>query len=167
MVWFALLVVVIGGGLVWYFTSGRTLEDVSEMGGARDEQAEHTVVPPAGMTASTTGSAVVSTSTQPVTVTYNGSSFTPASVTIRTGQSVTFVDSSAEPMWIASDVHPAHTGYDGTNRAEHCASGYTGPKPFDECAAAKADYTFVFTKAGTWPFHNHLNPSATGKVVVQ
>jgi plastocyanin len=102
-----------------------------------------------------------------VTVTYDGSSFSPSTVTIHIGDTIKFVDSSANPMWVASNVHPSHTQYDGTAISEHCAAGYAGPAPFDECGISKATYSFTFTKAGTWSYHNHLNVGASGNVVVK
>lgn len=98
------------------------------------------------------------------TVTYDGTSFSPASVTIAKGGAVTF--SGTGEMWVASAMHPAHSGYDGTDRATHCASTYTGAKPFDQCAKGSS-YSFTFDKTGSFPYHDHLNASAFGKVVVQ
>lgn len=99
------------------------------------------------------------------TVTYDGNSFSPSTVTIAAGGTVTFTDTSASGMWVASDVHPAHAQYDGTSRSQHCASGYAGPKPFDQCAAGTS-YRFVFGRAGAFGYHNHLNADATGVVIV-
>lgn len=101
----------------------------------------------------------------PVTITYDGTSFSPASVTIKQGQSVTFVNKSSSSMWVASDPHPIHNGYDGTTRDEHCAPGYTGPAPFDECSTATS-YTYTFTKVGSWGYHNHANHAAAGTITV-
>jgi plastocyanin len=83
---------------------------------------------------------------------------------IPVGGSVTWV--AQGQMWVASNAHPVHTGYDGTDRTTHCATGYTGAAPLDQCAPGTS-YTFTFGKAGTWDYHNHLNPSAMGSVVVQ
>jgi hypothetical protein len=77
---------------------------------------------------------------------------------------VKWVSTSAD-MWVASAPHPAHTGYDGTSRTTHCAPGYSGAAPLDECMAS-ASYSFTFDKVGTWPYHDHNNASAFGKVVV-
>jgi plastocyanin len=68
-------------------------------------------------------------------------------------------------MWVASDEHPTHTEYDGTSRTTHCAAGYTGPKPFDECVPGTS-YSFTFDKAGTYEYHDHLSASHTGKITV-
>ena len=100
-----------------------------------------------------------------VTVAYDGSSFSPASVTIKKGDSVAF-NSTTGDMWVASAPHPAHTGYDGTSKNEHCAAGFAGAAPFDQCKEG-ASFTFTFNKAGSWGYHNHSNPGAFGTVVVK
>lgn len=119
--------------------------------------------------AATTGSTTVTTTTtvttpKTVTVTYNGSTFSPASVTIKKGDSVKFVNSSSGPMWVASAVHPTHTVYSGTNVNQHCPD--TTGTAFDQCSAGSS-YTFTFGKTGTWNYHNHASASAQGTVVVQ
>lgn len=99
------------------------------------------------------------------TVTFTGSGFSPSSVTIAQGGTVTWVSTDGN-MWIASDPHPIHNGYDGTTMQQHCASGYTGPAPFDECTGSSANWTFTFDKVGTWGYHDHLEASIMGSVTV-
>lgn len=98
------------------------------------------------------------------TVIYDGTSFSPATITIKQGGTVSFIDKSGT-MWLASAPHPAHSGYDGTNLQTHCAAGYVGPKPFDECSSGSS-FSFVFGKIGSWRYHDHLNASSSGTVVV-
>ncbi len=100
-----------------------------------------------------------------VVVTYTDSGFSPATLNVTVGQTVTFLNHSSGQMWVASNPHPVHTGYDGTTEQVHCAPGYAGPAPFDECSTANT-FTFTFTKAGSWGYHNHFNESAHGIVVV-
>ena len=145
-IWLVAAVIVIGGGY-WYLQSGQA---------------------PASPTTGTdtTGSQTVpSPSTTPTTaiVTYDGNAFSPSEVTIKKGGTVTF--NGPATMWVGSASHPAHTGYDGTARDVHCASGYTGAAPFDQCASGTS-YSFTFDKVGTWPYHDHRNSSAFGKIVV-
>lgn len=99
------------------------------------------------------------------TIAYTSSGFSPASVTVPLGATVSFVNQTADRMWVASAMHPGHEAYDGTALEEHCAAGYAGAAPFDQCAAS-ASYSFTFTKAGTWPFHNHANAAHFGSVTV-
>lgn len=90
---------------------------------------------------------------QTVTVTYTGGSFSPNPITIKKGYTVMFVNKGDYQMWVASDPHPSHTNYPG----------------FDQKGAVGKDgsYSFTFTKVGTWSYHNHLNYSQTGTVIVQ
>jgi len=127
-------------------------------------------------TATTTDSTPTTTDTNPpptgeapspVTIMYDGDSFSPATVTVPVGTTVTWVNSSSDRMWIGSNDHPTHTRYDGTTTAEHCADGTaTSPAVFDQCGAG-TQYSFTFTKAGTWGYHNHSNSGERGTVVVQ
>ena len=103
-----------------------------------------------------------------MTVTYTDTGFSPASVTVTEGQTVTWVNQSSKQMWVASARHPDHTVYDSSTKDAHCAAGYTGAVPFDECKGdtAGASYSFTFTKAGDWKYHNHVNAADFGTVVV-
>lgn len=99
-------------------------------------------------------------------VTYGANGFSPATITVSPGTRVTWTNTGSGRMWVGADEHPSHTQYDGTDRATHCAPEYTGPAPFDQCAAT-ATYSFVFTKVGTFEYHNHSNAAHVGTVVVQ
>ena len=112
------------------------------------------------------GDADASGATTGVTVRYTAEGFVPETVTIQAGQKVTFVNDSTGAMWVGADEHPTHTGYDGTDRATHCSGSYTGPTPFDQCMAGPT-YTFVFTEAGSYDYHNHSGAQFGGTVVVQ
>ena len=161
-IWILAAIIVIGGGIWWYESS-----QAPAMNAAQTSSTDMT-----GMTSTSSDTGVsvgVTTGTIPpmtATVTYSGTSFTPATVTIAQGGTVTFVDASGRGFWIASNPHPVHTGYDGTTRAVHCAAGYTGAAPFDQCVAGTS-YSFTFNKTGTWPYHNHLGAQVGGTVVVQ
>ena len=97
---------------------------------------------------------------------YGADGFSPSVVTIKKGDTVTFTNNGGGEMWVATAQHPAHSGYDGTDRATHCAAGYTGTVPFDQCSAGTS-YSFMFNQAGTWPYHNHNNSAHFGRVVVE
>lgn len=104
-----------------------------------------------------------------ITVTYSDQGFSPSSVTIAAGQTVTYVNQSSANMWVASAPHPAHTAYDGTSRDEHCVAGAPeSSATFDQCVGSVpgTSWSFTFTKPGTWRYHDHLNTSRFGSVVV-
>lgn len=85
-----------------------------------------------------------------VTLTSNG--FSPSKLTIKAGQIVTWVNKSGEAAIINSDPHPTHTNYAPLNLGNFPEGG---------------TLTLTFDKAGTFGFHNHLNPSERGTITVQ
>src|SRR3989344_4435351 len=143
-VWAVIIVIVIAGAGWWY---------VSQSAPA----------PAASNTGELTGTV---TAPKSVTVLYGADGFSPSTVTIKKGDTVTFTNNGGGDMWVATAQHPAHSGYDGTPLSTHCAAGYTGPVPFDQCAAGTS-YSFMFNQAGTWNYHNHNNDADFGKVVVE
>ena len=87
-----------------------------------------------------------------VTITAGG--FNPSILTVKAGTTVTFTNNDIIGHWVASNPHPSHTGLAG----------------FDAKAAVAAlggTYSYTFTKTGSFGYHDHLNPSLTGTVVVQ
>jgi plastocyanin len=115
--------------------------------------ANSTTSPATTTSTSTTGSVSTSTSNVVQTVVYNGTSFSPSTVTIKLGQAVRFVNQSSGAMSVASDPHPTHVNYPEFDQFK---SGERG----------QASYTFTFQKTGRWGFHNHQNPSVVGTVIV-
>jgi len=85
-------------------------------------------------------------------VTYSDTGFAPSVTTMKAGTTVTFVNESSGPMWVASDPHPAHTILPEFDELKGVEKGGT--------------YEFTFAKVGTWGYHNHLNSKAKGTVVV-
>jgi plastocyanin len=72
---------------------------------------------------------------------YTDQGFSPAEATIQLGTLVSFKNSSAIPMWTASDPHPTHTDYPEFDAKKDYAPGET--------------FSFYFTKLGTFGYHNH------------
>ena len=158
LLWIIIAIVLIAGGY-WWWSMSNTATPVNENASSA-----------APITASTTSETPVTTAPaapQMVTVTYDGKTYSPSTVTIQVGDTVTFKNASGKNMWVASDEHPTHTEYDGTSRSTHCAAGYTGETPFDQCKPESADYSFTFKKAATIEFHDHINPSAHGTITIQ
>jgi len=158
--WIAVIVglLIIAAG-AWWFTSGNQ--------SAANNEA---VVPTQDTTPTATDNGTqvgvdvnVNTAPMTATVTYSGSSFSPQEVTIKKGGTVTWKNASGANMWVASAQHPTHIVYSGTSRTEHCPD--TSRTAFDQCVGG-GDYSFTFAKTGTWGYHDHLNPSAFGKIVV-
>ena len=86
-------------------------------------------------------------------VTYTDSGFSPSTLTIKAGDTVVFKNESSSAFWPASAVHPTHELY----------------PEFDAKAAISlgSTYSFTFNRVGTWKYHNHLNASHTGTIVVE
>ena len=99
-------------------------------------------------------------------VTYMDAGYAPSPLTIAVGETVTFRNESSEAMWTASAMHPTHTVYSGTALEEHCPD--IAGDAFDACTGIQPgdEWSFTFMKEGTWNYHNHLNASHFGSIVV-
>lgn len=161
LIWLLAIIVIAAGVYWWIHQQGAPT--LSDDGTSAAVDAIDDAQNPGGA-ASTTTQTSSGTPAMAVTVNYDGNSFTPNAVAIKQGGTVTFVSNGA-PMWVASDLHPTHTQYDGTSRNTHCAPGYSGPAPFDQCSSGTT-YSFTFDKVGRWTFHNHLDASKVGSVTV-
>ncbi|OGZ70276.1 MAG: hypothetical protein A2904_01280 [Candidatus Staskawiczbacteria bacterium RIFCSPLOWO2_01_FULL_33_9] len=99
-------------------------------------------------------------------ITYTDAGYSPNTIGILTGRIVTFKNQSSKPMWPASAMHPSHRLYDGTSLDEHCPD--TDNSAFDACTGILPgeSWSFKFDKTGNWKYHDHLNPSNYGTIVV-
>lgn len=148
----AIVIIVLVGG--WFLLSGTPAQAPTTTNGQTP-----------AVTDTITTTTTTSTTASGITVTYTNQGFSPKSVTIPLGTNVTFVNQSGGTMWVASAPHPTHQGYDGTTKDQHCATEYAGPASFDECSAGNT-FTFTFTKAGTFAYHNHASASDFGTVTI-
>lgn len=87
------------------------------------------------------------------TVTYTSSGFSPKGLTIKAGDTVVFKNNSSADFWPASAIHPTHEIYPEFDAKRSVPAG--------------SSYSFIFTRTGSWKYHNHLNPSANGTITVQ
>lgn len=81
------------------------------------------------------------------------SGFAPSTLTIRAGKTVEFVNKSSMSHWPASAVHPTHQVCPGFDSLRGLGLNET--------------YSFTFTVTKTCPFHDHLNPTLHGSIIVQ
>jgi plastocyanin len=91
-----------------------------------------------------------------ITINANGVA-TPSSVTINSGESVTFVNNHTLAHEMSSDPHPAHTD---------CPS----MQPVGILTQGQSRLTNAFTTARTCGFHDHrddTNPSLRGTIVIR
>ncbi len=87
-----------------------------------------------------------------LTITYNGTSFSESTNSIKAGQTVKVVNNSSVELDFDSDPHPVHT-----DNTELNVGGI----------APGESQTFVVDKKGTWGYHNHLNSSQHGEIIVE
>ena len=85
------------------------------------------------------------------TIIYDGVSFNPRRLDISVGDVVRFENSSSDPMWPASNIHPTHEIYSAFDAKRAVAAGDS--------------WSFEFNRIGFWRYHNHLAPNVSGLVV--
>ena len=152
--WVAALaaVIIVGFGAWWYVAQAPTTETVSVTENNNDQGLpDDGVIAEVGVTVST------------ASITYGPNGFSPAEVTIKVGDTVTWTNNGGSNMWVASAKHPTHIVYSGTTLAQHC--GDATDVSFDQCKNSNT-YSFTFNKAGTWAYHNHSGAGQFGKVIV-
>lgn len=92
------------------------------------------------------------TSAQQTTVTLTQSGFEPATVTVKAGTKVIWVNRSGAAATVYSAGHPTHLTYPPLNLGQF-SDGQS--------------LSLVFDKPGTYKYHDHLNPSQIGTVVAE
>jgi plastocyanin len=99
-----------------------------------------------GSTESTTGStAARATGGQTVTVVMTNRAYDPQQVTVKVGDTVTWVNQDAPQHDVVAD------------------NGEFKSQLFDKGQS----FSYTFTKAGTYPYHCSIHPGMTGTVIVQ
>lgn len=141
--WIVVAVAIIAGGAWWLLSRNADTEEAPATTTSETKESE------------TVTDEVVEEVKEPqsVVITFTNTGFTPESVTINVGDSVTFVNESSGSFQPASDPHPTHTGLAGFDAGSSVAMGQS--------------YTFTFTKTGTWGFHDHLDSDKKGTVIVR
>jgi len=99
------------------------------------------------------------------TVTITAEGFSPKTLTITEGTTVTFTNGDSNNHWPASAMHPTHTVYPGSD-IKKCGSDET---IFDACKGLGQGelFSFTFNEKGSWKYHDHLSVSSTGTIVVE
>lgn len=90
------------------------------------------------------------------TVTFKDGVVTPATVTVKSGGSITWVNNGTSAIKVGSDPHPTHTA-----NQELTGGEFVIDLPVGESA------TVTVAKVGTWGFHDHIKPTVKGSVTVQ
>lgn len=102
-----------------------------------------------------------------VAITYSADGFSPAKLTIKKGDKVTWKNNSLADMWVATAIHPTHRVYPGSG-IDKCGTR-EAVNIFDACKAIQpgGSYSFTFDEVGTWNYHDHLTLGKYGSVVVE
>jgi plastocyanin len=79
--------------------------------------------------------------------------FSPATLTVESGETVTFENTSDDDRWPASNVHPTHELYPEFDAKKAVLPGES--------------YSFTFERVGSWGYHDHLNPGLGGTITVE
>ena len=96
-------------------------------------------------------------------ITYTNGGFEPVRATIYKDQTVRFINNSDRDMWVASDIHPQHSGY--LIKSEKDCLGSS----FDQCKAVSkgGSWDFSFAAVGSWEYHNHMRAVDGGVIYVK
>jgi plastocyanin len=138
-----ILVIVVAGGVLWMFRKDPSATEsinTTPTNGSSDTSQS-----------STPNDAVTPTGSETV-ITYSDSGYSPSSVTVKAGDKVIIKNTSSRSMQFDSDPHPAHTINPELN---------VGSVP------AGQEMSFVVDTKGTFGYHNHLNASQKGTIVVE
>lgn len=117
------------------------------------DQLKELLMPESAQTESSVTPESTTLTEETLEVEYTTDGFLPKSVTVKNGETVKFVNQSGSPMSVASDPHPTHTILPELDQYKSDARG-------------KDEYEFTFTKVGSWGYHNHMNATDKGTVVV-
>lgn len=103
------------------------------------------------------------------TVEVTSSGYNPSTLTIKSGETVTWANKDSSAHWIASAQHPTHKVYPGSDIAK---CGTPDQKDiFDACNGVGPgdSWSFTFNQKGSWNYHDHLNVKAPffGKIIVE
>ena len=85
-------------------------------------------------------------------ITYSDGGFSPRQITVKVGEKVEFMNNSSTNIQVNSAPHPTHELYPELNIGVI--------KPGETKSTS-------FTKAGTYQYHNHLNASQNGQIMVE
>ncbi len=105
----------------------------------------------------------------PYSIEITSAGFFPEIVTISVGDTVTFTNKDSAPHWPASDLHPTHTVYPGTGISKCFDETTDKTTLFDSCRglAQGESWSFTFTQAGEWEYHDHRNANLKGTIIVR
>ena len=101
------------------------------------------------------------------TIEFTSSGYSPSTLTINKGDTVTFINNADTKTWPASNVHPTHTIYPNSD-IKKCGTSVED-SIFDACRGLEKGetYSFTFNEVGSWQYHDHLSSNKKGTIIVQ
>ncbi|MBI4021854.1 MAG: cupredoxin domain-containing protein [Candidatus Andersenbacteria bacterium] len=87
------------------------------------------------------------------TISMKDTGFSPATLSVAAGTTVVFVNDGQALHQPASAIHPTHELLPGFDSKRGIATGDR--------------YSYTFSEAGNWKYHDHLNPQVTGVIIVE
>ena len=101
------------------------------------------------------------------TVIITSSGFSPSTLEISKGESVTFINKDSAKHWPASAAHPTHKIYPNSD-IKKCGTDEQS-RIFDAChgLANGESFSFTFSEGGEWKYHDHLSPGTGGVIIVR
>lgn len=91
---------------------------------------------------------------QTAQVAITASGFNPATISVKAGTQLVWTNNDSKARQLAADPHPLHDGIEG----------FDSDQPLQPGDA----FSFVFEKAGTYQYHDELNPlTVLGTVIVE
>lgn len=108
---------------------------------------------PASAPAASQETASPSAEVAQIKVAITPSGFMPQTITVKAGESVTWVNEDSVSHQVNSALHPTHQVYPPLNSVDLLKAGESK--------------SLAFPDAGSFKYHDHLNPSLTGTVVVE
>lgn len=104
------------------------------------------------MSPTPTANQTESEKTSGTAVTVTGSGYDPQSLTVKAGTKVIWTNKSGTAVTVDSALHPTHLVYPPLNLGQ-----------LEDGSSVE----LVFDKPGTYRYHNHLNPTQFGSIIVE
>ena len=140
-----IVIVVLAGGFVLVRNSSKT-QPIADT----NTQVQTSKAPSAMEKSPSKESEVMSQKEDTVTLSADG--FSPATIIVKKGDKVVWLNKSGDTATVDSDNHPTHLLYPPLNQGAF----QDGEK-----------HELVFDKAGKYTYHEHFHPSRRGTVVVE
>lgn len=112
---------------------------------AEDDTANATATPKVSVVKTVTPTATVASKPVSYTVKLTATGLSPASLTVKRGDTVTILNTSGVSFWPASNPHPSHSDCPGFDALRGLSNGES--------------YTVTFSSIQTCGYHNHLDPA--------